>query len=157
MPCLDRNLRHLTGYQLRRANSSAMPWVNMVLAEFGLRRATYSSLDIIVSSPGLNQGQLADALAIERPNMVQIVDQLESNGLVERTKSDADRRAYALRPKPKGCALHRAATKALTQLETQITQGLSDTDMKTLARCLAVIEQNANDMEARDVRKISIA
>lgn len=157
MQHLDRNLRHLTGYQLRRANSSSMPVVNLVLAEFGLRRATYSSLVIIVSNPGLNQRQLADALAIERPNMVQVVDQLEACGLVERTKSDADRRAYALQPTPKGRALESESTKALEWFEAQLTQGLSEADLKTLARCLTAIERNANSLEATDVCKISSA
>lgn len=151
MQRVDKNLRQLTGYQLRRAYSSAMPGVNKVLAEFGLRRTTFSSLVVILSNPGLNQGQLADALAIERPNVVHIVDQLERAGLVQRTKSDEDRRAYALQPTPKGRKLHSRASNALEQHEKRLTRGLSETDLENLRHYLNVIEQNADELEASDI------
>lgn len=157
MQSVDRNLRLLTGYQLRRANSSAMPGVNKVLAQFGLRRSTFSSLVVIVSNPGLNQGQLADALAIERPNVVQIVDRLERAGLVQRQKSDEDRRAYALQPTPKGRKLQARATAALEQHDRRLTRGLSVADVETLRRYLEVIEQNADELEASDACGISSA
>lgn len=150
----DRTLRHLTGYQLRRATSAAMPEVNKVLEEFGLRRSTYSSLVVVVANPGLNQGQLADALAIERPNLVQIVDQLERAKLVRRTKSVEDRRAYALQPTPKGCELEERATRALERLDDLLREGLSEQDKEVLHRSLQIIERNAETIQVRDVAEI---
>ena len=151
MPDTDRSLRHLTGYQLRRTTSAAMPGVNKVLEEFGLRRSTYSSLAVIVSNPGLNQVQLAGALAIERPNVVQIVDQLEQAELVRRVKSTEDRRAYALQPTPTGCEVQKRATEALERHDAYLRKGLSQQDIEVLHRSLLVIEKNAEKLEARDV------
>ena len=151
MPDADQILRPLTGYQLRRTTSAAMPGVNKVLEEFGLRRSTYSSLAVIVSNPGLNQVQLADALAIERPNVVQIVDQLEHANLVQRVKSTEDRRAYALQPTPKGCEVHERATEALERYDASLKHGLSQLEIETLHHSLRVIERNAEELEARDV------
>lgn len=153
----DRSLRHLTGYQLRRTTSAAMPGVNKVLEKYGLRRSTYSSLVVIVSNPGLNQGQLADALAIERPNVVQIVDQLEKAQLVRRAKSPEDRRAYSLQPTPKGCDLQNQATEALERFEAVLTQGLSHEDIATLHRILKTIEENAVEAEGLNVCEIPTA
>lgn len=155
MKQIDRNLRPLTGYQLRRATSATMPGVNKVLSEFGLRRSTYSSLVVIVSNPGLNQGQLADSLAIERPNLVQIVDQLERAKLVVREKSAEDRRAYALKPTPKGAELEALSTKALQRHDAVLTKGLSAEDKATVRRCLEIVEKNAEEMEAHDVCDLS--
>ena len=132
----DRTLRHLTGYQLRRATSAAMPEVNKVLEEFGLRRSTYSSLVVVVANPGLNQGQLADALAIERPNLVRIVDQLEQ-------------------PTPQGCELEERATRALERLDNLLREGLSEQDKEILHRILQIIERNAETIQERDVAEIS--
>lgn len=150
----DRTLRHLTGYQLRRTTSATMPEVNKVLEEFGLRRSTYSSLVVVVANPGLNQGQLADTLAIERPNLVQIVDQLEKAKLVRRAKSAEDRRAYALQPTPKGCELEKRATRALQRMDDLLREGLSEQDVEVLHRSLQIIERNAETMQVRDVSKI---
>jgi len=151
MKQLDRNLRPLTGYQLRRATSATMPAVNKVLSKFGLRRSTYSSLVVVVANPGLNQGQLADSLAIERPNVVQIIDQLERAKLVVREKSAEDRRAYALKPTPKGVELEARATKALRRHDARLTLGLSAEEKAVMRRCLEIVEKNAEDLEARDV------
>jgi len=128
-----------------------MPEVNKVLAEFGLRRSTYSSLVVIIANPGLNQGQLADALAIERPNVVQIVDQLEKASLVRRERSVEDRRAYALQPTSRGCELGQSATRALERLDVVLRQGLSEQDIEVLHRSLRTIERNAETLVVRDV------
>lgn len=151
MKQLDRNLRPLTGYQLRRATSATMPAVNKILSKFGLRRSTYSSLVVVVANPGLNQGQLADSLAIERPNVVQIIDQLERAKLVVREKSAEDRRAYALKPTPKGAELEARATKALQRHDARLTLGLSAEEKAVMRRCLEIVERNAENLEARDV------
>jgi feruloyl-CoA synthase len=127
-----------------------MPAVNKVLGTYGLRRSTYSSLVVIVSNPGLNQGQLADALAIERPNVVQIVDQLEKAKLVRRSKSPVDRRAHALKPTSKGCELQKEATEALEHFDAVLTEGLSAEDIATLHRSLKIIEDNAEKAEVRN-------
>lgn len=149
MKKFDQKLRPLTGYQLRRATSATMPAVNRVLSEFGLRRGTYSSLVVVVANPGLNQGQLADSLAIERPNVVQIVDQLERAKLVVREKSAQDRRAYALKPTRKGAALEARVTKALQRQDARLTLGLSAEDKAAMHRCLEIVEKNAEEIEAR--------
>ena len=154
---VDRSLRHLTGYQLRRTTSAAMPGVNKVLETFGLRRSTYSSLVVIVSNPGLNQGQLADALAIERPNIVQVVDHLEQAKLVRRVKSTQDRRAYSLQPTPQGCDLQAQATDALERYDAILKRGLSATDIAALRRSLKIIEDNAIEAEGLDACQIPTA
>ena len=154
MPDIDRSLRHLTGYQLRRTTSATMPGVKKVLEEFGLRRSTYSSLAVIVSNPGLNQVKLASALAIERPNVVQIVDQLEQAQLVRRVKSTQDRRAYALQPTLKGCEVQQRATEALERYDAFLKQGLSQQEIEALHHSLMVIEKNVKKLEARDVCRI---
>jgi DNA-binding MarR family transcriptional regulator len=151
----DEPLRTLTGYRLRRANSAAMPCVQKVLDRFGLRRSTYSSLVVIDANPGLNQGQLADSLAIERPNIVRIIDQLEAAKLVRRTRSAEDRRAYALQVTAKGSALQRQASQALADLDRVFWEGLSDEDIRSLNRSLQIIQRNAEQWEDSDVCKVS--
>jgi DNA-binding MarR family transcriptional regulator len=51
------------------------------LEPFGLRMITFTALILIVDNPDLSQTQLAGALAIERSNLVTIVDDLEKERL----------------------------------------------------------------------------
>lgn len=144
---LDHRLRLFTGYQLRRVTSAAMPGVNKALGLSGLRRSTFASLAVIVDTPGLNQGQLADALAIERPNLVRIVDELEDRGLIQRCKSPNDRRAYALRATQEGRKVLSRASAALRRFELSLVNGLSPKEIEALHNALQQIEKNAVEME----------
>jgi DNA-binding MarR family transcriptional regulator len=147
---LDIGLRKLTGYQLRRASSATTPGVTRVLQAYGFRRSTYSALMVAIDNPGLKQASLADALAIERPNLVQIIDELESEGWVERRPFKEDRRAYALFATDEGRARGQAATDALFEYDAKLTRGLTSSEVQALARALHQIEENANQEETLD-------
>ena len=136
----DATLRRFSGYNMKRAFNTVQTDVNRVLAPFGLRMVTFSALVIIVDNPGLRQSQLADALSVERPNLVLIVDDLERRGLISRNPSPKDRRAYALNPTDDGAKLYRAAVAAVGDHDAWITRHLSDAERATLIPVLQRIE-----------------
>jgi DNA-binding MarR family transcriptional regulator len=139
----DDALRQLTGYRLQRATSAAMLRYKAVFADFGLRRTTFSCLALIVARPGMKQGELGKVLAIERPNLVSIVDDLANAGLVQRETSTTDKRAYALTPTEKGTALFAEAQAAVKALDAEITKGLSAAQVTDLQAALDQLEKNA--------------
>ena len=153
----DSTLRTLTGYQLRRAAAPVQLLINQVLGRFGLRRTTFSALTLIVDNPGMSQAQLAEALAIERPNLVQIVGELEASGLIERRTADGDRRAYALQPTMKGRKLQHDALEAARKTDAAITEGLSEEVLVIVRDALLTIERNATEAQVSDERQISRA
>ena len=142
MKTLDRTLRELTGYRLQRATGSAMLRYKAVFTEFGLWRTTFSCLSLIIDNPGLRQSQLGDALAIERPNLVKIVEDLSYAGLILRETSKSDSRAYALSPTPKGKALFQDVLASVKRLDAETTRGLSDSEIAVLQRALTKVEEN---------------
>lgn len=144
---LDNKLRELTGYRLRRATSASMPEINRLLVPFGLRRTTYSALTVVADNPGLSQSQLAKALSIERPNIVQIIDELEKPNLVERRAAPNDRRTYALRATDAGMKLQSQAQLSLRQYEDELTRGMSSSDIEQLHGFLSLIEANASNRQ----------
>ena len=73
----DRSLRSLYGYQMKRTFNVIQSDLSRTLKPLDLRMLTYTALVLIVDNPGLRQSQLAEALDIERPNLVVIVDELE--------------------------------------------------------------------------------
>ena len=147
----DASLRAFTGYRLRRTTSSAMSRMQTAFAAYGLRRTTYSTLSIIIANPGLRQGQVAAALAIERPNFVRIVDELEKAGLILREKAPDDKRAYALYATTRGTQLFEKASAAVRSCEDMLTKGLTTQQLDDFHHVLDTIAENASKEDSQDV------
>ncbi len=81
-------------YRLRRAQLSVVSDFNESLFEFGLRPADFSVLIVVANNTGLKQSDVAEALGIQRANFVAIIDGLEDKGLLQRRRSDSDRRVH---------------------------------------------------------------
>jgi len=120
----DATLRHFLGYNLKRAFNVVQADLNRALALHDLRMLTYSALVLIVDNPGLRQSQLADAMDIERPNLVAIVDSLEQRGLVRRDRVPGDRRANALAATDRGQRLCLCAVADVRQHEDALFAAL---------------------------------
>ena len=55
-----------------------------------------TALMLIATNPGISQGQIGIVLSKDRPAMVRVIDHLEREGLVVRTRSAQERRRYGL-------------------------------------------------------------
>ena len=139
----DAVLARFLGYHLKRAQTVLMSDMNAAIAPLGLRMITFSALAMVVANAGLRQSQLADALAVERPNLVVILDDLEERGLITRDRVPSDRRAYALRPTPAGRTLFDEATAAVAAHEARMLAGVSAADRAAALRLLAAIRRGA--------------
>ena len=142
MEKFDENLRQFAGYSMKRAMSVIQTDVNAALTPFELRMVTFSALVVIADNPGLKQAQLADALSIERPNLVLVVDELERRDLILRDRDPADRRAYALQVTLAGRRLGDRAMAAVQDHEKRMTAGLTEDQRQALIAALRQIEEN---------------
>ncbi|HBF30842.1 MarR family winged helix-turn-helix transcriptional regulator [Rhizobium sp.] len=97
------------GFRVRRAQLAILQDFQDVLGDQGIRQADFSVLSVIAGNSGMKQSDVAEALAIQRANFVAIVDGLEKKGLIERRRSEVDRRVYFLH-------LTEAGTAFLAQL-----------------------------------------
>lgn len=136
----DATLRTFVGYTMKRTFMVIQADVNATLDPFGLRMVTYSALATIGDNPGLSQSQLAQALAIERPNLVVIVDELEGRGLISRDRVPTDRRAYALRLTADGARLLAQATEAVRDHDDRMLKDIDPDDAARLKEALRRIE-----------------
>lgn len=64
--------------------------------EQGLTLARARLLLLLANEDGLTQSQLAEALEVEQPSVVSLIDALEKSGLVKRCAVEGDRRAKAI-------------------------------------------------------------
>ena len=113
----DAPLRQFVGYHIKRAFNVIQADLSKVLQQFELRMLSYSVLVLIVENPGIRQSQLSDTLAIERPNLVIIIDELESRELIVRDRLLSDRRAYLLQATLAGHHLCEKAFEAVSAHE----------------------------------------
>ena len=139
----DETLRQFVGYNLKRTFNTLHSDLVLTLRPFELRMITYTALVLIRDNPGLRQSQLADALAIERPNLVVIVDELEKRKLVSRKPVLTDRRANALQVTQAGDQLCEAATSALQLHEQGFLQSVDQQAKETMLQVLKLIETNS--------------
>lgn len=136
----DATLRGLVGYNMKRAFMVIGADLARTLEPFELRMLTFTALTLIADNPGLSQTQLAEAMQVERPNLVVIVDELETRGLITRDRVPADRRTYALRITTEGARLLANAARAVNAHENEIMGGLSDSEEAALIATLNRIE-----------------
>lgn len=141
----DTPLRGLVGYNIRRASNAVQADLARTLEPFSLRMITYSALVLVVENPGLRQAQLAAGLAIERSNLVLVVDDLESRDLITRNPMPNDRRAYALQATLAGRRLCEQASGAVRAHEEKFLVGLGGAEREALNTALQAIERVLGD------------
>lgn len=137
----DETLDELFGYHLKRAVNVLQLDLKHTLKPFDLRMLTYTALVLIVDNPGLRQSQLAEAMDVERPNMVVIIDALESRELIIRDRVPTDRRAYALNATLAGRRLCEKATAAVKAHEERLLHQLSPETRQTVIAALKLIRK----------------
>ena len=137
---LDRSLRQLVGYTMKRATHLMQADAARVLEPLGLRITTFSALSVICDTPDVTQSQLAASLNMERSNTVLIIDALEEAGLIGRHRVLSDRRSFALRATLAGTRRRRAAVAALEAHEDAMLANLSAEERATLVALLRRID-----------------
>lgn len=145
----DATLRNFIGYHMKRAFNVVQSDLARTLKPFDLRMLTYTALVLIVDNPGMRQAQLADAMDIERPNLVVIIDELERRELIIRDRVPTDRRAYALKATLAGRQLYEKAIAAVTAHEEHLLVGLDAGTRDTVISVLKVIETTRSKEGAR--------
>ena len=139
----DETLCDFIGYHIKRAFNVVQTDLNQALKPLGLRMVTYSALVLIVDNPGLRQSQLAEALDIERANLVVIVDELEGRDLITRDRVPTDRRAYALNPTLAGRRLYERALEVVRGHERRMLNGMDEETKQAVIRAMSRIRRGS--------------
>ena len=108
------------------------------LAEHGLSLPKLAILGHLVEAgEPIPLGRLAERRACVKSNITQLVDRLETEGLVERLSDSADRRCVRAAITKAGRERFERGSSIVALLEVEIFGGMSDADRARLARTLA--------------------
>ena len=132
-------LQSLMGYNARRAALSIIELFLERLAPYGLKPVDFSVMTTIHHNPGVTSRQLCAALNLLPPNLVGLIQSLESRGLIERKPHPHDGRAVGLHATAKGHALMEQAEQTASDLEIEKTARLTPAQRKTLLTLLQKI------------------
>ncbi|WP_442542654.1 MarR family winged helix-turn-helix transcriptional regulator [Arthrobacter sp. KN11-1C] len=125
-----------------RARATGAARANKLLEPLGLKVRSYSVLSLSCSGLSPTQRELADFLSLDPSQIVPLVDQLETRGLVERRADPQDRRSKVIAGTPAGHELYRKARRATAQGESVALDQLSPAEQETLRQLLARIAFN---------------
>jgi MarR family transcriptional regulator for hemolysin len=115
-----------------------------VVRAHGLTEATALPLLFIGRLGGEpRQNALAEAIGIEGPTLVRLLDQLGSANLVLRHEDPTDRRAKILRLTAEGAKVVAAIEAEFRALRERIFAGVSDEDITASLRVFRALQQSA--------------
>ena len=106
---------------------------------WALRPAEFSVLRVVQRNPGLRQRRVGEALGIQAPNLVGLVNRLARRGLVERRSNPEDGRSVALHLTEAGRALLDMATTLVQRHDAHIARALSNTQRRQLIALLHAV------------------
>ena len=129
-------LRQLVSFQIRLAQLAVSRVFNNYMQETGLSHVQYSTLRIIAANDGITQKELAGASGTPQTVMVGILTRLEKMNLIERRRSEEDRRHYDIYLGGPGKRLLRKYRNTSSQAHQALVDGLSPSEIKTLMKAL---------------------
>ncbi|MFL6728171.1 MAG: MarR family winged helix-turn-helix transcriptional regulator [Sphingomicrobium sp.] len=139
----------LVGYRLRRATGRMMNDLRTALAPHGMRPMLYAIMELIAAQPGIIQMAVGTELGIQRANLVPLINDLVSRGLVERQVAAHDRRAMSLYLTAAGKHMHRDMTELVLEHEQRTLASLPRADRERLMQLLDKVALTGTIEEGR--------
>jgi DNA-binding MarR family transcriptional regulator len=134
-------LPDLTGFSVKLVWILGHGLLGRAFGESGITPHRFSVLEVIGRNPGLQQTQLAAALALTRPATTLAIDFWEERACVERRKILGDRRSFGVYPTDHGTAELERLRAAVREADQALTAGLTAAETRELQRLLKKIHR----------------
>lgn len=113
------------------------------LKPYALSEATVLPIRYIARlGSNIRQGNLAEALNLEGPTLVRVLDQLAELGYIDRIEDVQDRRVKTLRLTPAGEELNMQLNSLLANLRAELFEGASEDDVNATLRVMSQLDVN---------------
>lgn len=135
-------------YVMKQVELAVRSRLDDMFRPLGLTALQYTALTVLERHPDLTSAQLARNSFVTAQSMADMVVALESRGLVERHRDQADRRRLVLALTSDGKALLRRYRGKVSALEQEMLTGLGADQAAELRRSLLVCRANLADHPA---------
>lgn len=140
---MDPELPAKITIELSTAGRKARKLFDGLVRKRGLTLARARALLLLSMHGGWNQSELAEALEIEQPSVVRLLDGLERQGLIVRAAVEGDRRAKHVKLTPLATQQVRELDELSAAVRAVLLQGIDAEEMKTTLSVLRRIINNA--------------
>jgi DNA-binding MarR family transcriptional regulator len=141
------------GHLIRRAQQIAVALFLEETGPFDVTPPQYAALVAIAHYPGLDQRSLANAIAIDRSTIGDLVTRLEMRGLVARTPGD-DRRTKSLTITPTGHELIERIAPHVARAQERILFGLGPSERQTFLAMLSRLVDIHNETSRAPLARV---
>ncbi len=114
-----------------------------VLRPLALSVHAWRVLSALSEKDGQTVGQIAEITVLDRSGLGRLLEQMESEGLVERMTAPDDGRAVLIRLATPGKKRHATALPLVSAHYRRLLRGVTDEDFRTLIRLLRRMKANA--------------
>jgi DNA-binding MarR family transcriptional regulator len=129
-------MRDRVPFLLYRTAQASHALANEMLARISLTARQVGILTLVTESGPMTQTALASSLHLDRTTMVELIDDLEAKGFVERRRCPTDRRAFLIHPTVRGREAKDSAVAVLDDQQRAFLQPLSAAERELLAELL---------------------
>jgi DNA-binding MarR family transcriptional regulator len=132
----------MSGYLIKRAQAALHVCLEEITSAYGLGIPQFVVLSFLAETPGLANADLARRAFVTPQSMNEVLQQLESTGLVERRRNPTNARilnAYLTRS---GARKRKAVNSQVRELEARLLSGLTSDERQALNRALLTIIDN---------------
>ena len=130
-----------TIFELLHAAAALEDKVGEALAKVGLSMPKFAVLnELVTAKQPLSLSDLATRLSCVKSNMTQLIDRLETDGLVKRVDDPADRRSVRAEITGEGSDRQSAGSEELDKLHAEFSAAVGAEDRAAFGRLLAALK-----------------
>lgn len=118
---------------------------NKKLVPLGVTRVQWIALYYLGLNEGLNQKELGEKMNIKDSTVARLIDRMEKEGQVKRTKNPADRRNTRLDLTEKGKNLRKQLLPEGERMGEIFTQGISEEEIEIFKKVLIKMVKNIKE------------
>jgi DNA-binding MarR family transcriptional regulator len=130
------------GYLFKHAHQRLLDLAGPAMAPFGIDGRELAVLTVLGAGVPMSQQEAAEELGVDRTTMVALVDALEDKGLVERHRSQSDRRKNIVELTSAGRKCLRGAGRARDAAEQEFLTPLGAAGARSFVQALQVLARD---------------
>ncbi|KPV59545.1 MULTISPECIES: MarR family winged helix-turn-helix transcriptional regulator [Paenibacillus] len=139
-------LEKYIGVIVHRADLKLNNYYQKVVNPFDITVDQWEILVILWEKEGITQKELAERLYKDQTNIARMLFKLEKKGFVHRVTHETDRRSLRVYLTPKGREIKEDILAPSIEAYKKTVEGLSEEEVETFRRILAVMYNNVKDL-----------
>jgi DNA-binding MarR family transcriptional regulator len=136
-----------SGYLVRDAHRAFQRLLERRIAGYGVTRGQWYFLRVLWITDGLSQRELSARVGMMEPTTVIALRSMEKSGLIQRLRSDDDRRKVRVLLTAKAKRLRNELLTVARTITEQAEQGIAGRDLASFRRVIAGMTANLDRVE----------